>query len=380
MYSGSSPGYRDHRLERDHQRERDLLSGRSSSSIRGATSFHSSRSSRPKDLHHQTSYPPIGSSAQSSVRRSSGGGGGYGKSGAAGFFADEEDLLPRDPTSDLHYYGGMTSGVLERNHHHRGSSSHRGSGGGGGGASSTDTRTHQQLLCRCGSGGALPQDSPTSGGFITGAGGGSQYTLRSAQSLPSTPNAGRRPLSPQPPPILSAGLPRPGRLDLLPPLGCAPPAATRQELNLSSVPGAPPPPPPPPPPPVPVLQDLPRGPGEPCYAMYTSGGGVGGPPPPPGQDRTDLGPVVGGPPGGPGTLSESAVLAGDLGGEDGLGEPGGTAAARRAALQNWNQQRRSLRYRTRSQPLMKLSTLVIIAIAFIIIGFIVLSPLFHYFM
>jgi len=60
--------------------------------------------------------------------------------------------------------------------------------------------------------------------------------------------------------------------------------------------------------------------------------------------------------------------------------PGPPVNGRGPGMQQWSAQRRSLRYRTSSQPLMKLSTLVIAVIAIIIIGFIVLSPLFHYFM
>ncbi|XP_053200412.1 uncharacterized protein LOC128385564 [Panonychus citri] len=49
----------------------------------------------------------------------------------------------------------------------------------------------------------------------------------------------------------------------------------------------------------------------------------------------------------------------------------------RALNQVISQQRRSLRYRSSSQPLMKASSLIIGLVAVLIIGFIVLSPLFH---
>jgi len=76
-------------------------------------------------------------------------------------------------------------------------------------------------------------------------------------------------------------------------------------------------------------------------------------------------------------MSESAHLAPGDGGNDG----GAAAHAAFRGLQHWTtQQRRTLRYKTTSQPLMKLSTLVIVLLAFLIIGFIVLSPLFHYLM
>ncbi|RWS28306.1 hypothetical protein B4U80_10672 [Leptotrombidium deliense] len=207
----------------------------------------------------------------------------------------------------------MTSGGLERGTPR--CSSHRSSG--------------QSLLCRCGSGGALlPPPSPPASSTVASF-------ARGAQSLPSTPNACRRPLSPSP---------RPFRVDV------SADRAVQANRELSVVSG----PPPPPPPPVPVLPTLPRD--DLCYPMY----GVTG---------TTVGDC------GPSAMSESTVLAADLSGDE-----SSRTANRAQPFQQWTQQRRSLRYRTTSQPLMKFSTLLIVVIAFVIIGFIVLSPLFHYFM
>ena len=90
---------------------------------------------------------------------------------------------------------------------------------------------------------------------------------------------------------------------------------------------------------------------EPCYALYGTAPSTAG--------SAHL-------------ISESAVL--------NSAEEGDRPNAPMRALHHWTQQRRNLRYRASSQPLMKLSTLVIILLAFLIIGFIVLSPLFHYLM
>ncbi|RWS03539.1 hypothetical protein B4U79_09949, partial [Dinothrombium tinctorium] len=228
--------------------------------------------------------------------------------------------------SDLLYYGGMTSGAgIDRGT--RCSSSHRTSSG-------------QSLLCRCVSGGALlPPPSPPPPTST-----GSSFA-RGAQSLPSTPNACRRPLSPP--------SSRPFRLDIS---GAERTVPSSRELSASS--SGPPPPPPPPvsglPPPLP-RDDQQQ---QPCYGMFgtSTTGGVG----------SDCGPVG---------MSDSTVLAGDMAQDDDR-----TGGNRVQPFQQWTQQRRSLRYRTTSQPLMKFSTLLIVVIAFVIIGFIVLSPLFHYFM
>lgn len=187
-------------------------------------------------------------------------------------------------------------------------------------------------LCRCGSGGALPQQpgSPPLG-HAAGCGvGGGGPSFRAAQSLPSTPNTCRRPLSPQPPlsaarPAFDLGPPPPGRGQLVGFSGPLP-----DPLN----------PLPPPPPSAGGPADPFPWPLDPCPQQVTS---------------------------------ESAILA-----EEPLGGP--PTNGRHRAMQQWAAQRRSLRYRSSSQPLMKLSTLVIVVIAIIIIGFIVLSPLFHYFM
>lgn len=189
--------------------------------------------------------------------------------------------------TDLPYssgYGGITGGSTS-------SASQRSSGA--------------SLLCRCGSGGALlPQSSSPPSGAVSFA--------RSAQSLPSTPNACRRPLSP-----------------------------SMRTFALDADTGA-------------VLVGPCRDPcrDEPCYALY-------------GTAASNPGSECGV------AMSESAVLA-NSGGDE------GPPAFR--ALHHWTQQRRNLRYRTASQPLMKLSTLIIVLLAFLIIGFIVLSPLFHYLM
>jgi len=95
---------------------------------------------------------------------------------------------------------------------------------------------------------------------------------------------------------------------------------------------------------------------EPCYAVYGTAVST---------TDSDLG---------VGAMSESAVLSSNMP-DEGTGRPQPFRA-----LNHWTQHRRNLRYRTTSQPLMKLSTLIIVLLAFLIIGFIVLSPLFHYLM
>lgn len=217
--------------------------------------------------------------------------------------------------------------------------------------SSSSSNNNNALLCRCGSGGALPATgSPPPNLLSSGPVVSSSFvpttSFRGVQSLPSTPNACRRPLSPSPfsqsRPSYGLGLglglevvPPSGRIgfsDIGPPLSLPPPPMN-DPLGGGSVPRG---------------QD---------HFLFGSDGGGGGNPT--GQ-----------------TVSESAILAGDLStsNEDGIG-------GRFRALQQFNhQQTRSLRYRSSSQPLMKLSTLVIVVLALIIIGFIVLSPLFHYFM
>lgn len=206
---------------------------------------------------------------------------------------------------------------------------------------------HTANLCRCGSGPALPPpgSSPPPGSFPpvtfapgTAVGGsfGGHSSFRGVQSLPSTPNACRRPLSPPS---------RPYGLDFAPPT-----IGGRPSVGFTDI--LPPPPLPELPPPVSV------GPG-----------GLG-------PVRSSIDHYLFTNPGseGPGAMSESAVLAGDLSGDDGLG-------GRIRALQQFNhQQTRSLRYRSSSQPYMKLTTFAIVILALIIIGFIVLSPLFHYLM
>ena len=205
------------------------------------------------------------------------------------------------------------------------------------------TQHSSGLLCRCGSGGALPvipSGSPPPSGCPVVFGQTNQTTsFRGVQSLPSTPNACRRPLSP---PSRQTGL------HSIPPT-----IYGFQEQQIVAPPS-----------------------GRVGFSDITLGPPLTLPPPPDGASGINI-PRE---PGhfifeGSGPVSESAILAGDLSStEDGVG-------GRFRALQQFNhQQSRSLRYRSSSQPLMKLSTLVIVVLALIIIGFIVLSPLFHYFM
>ena len=171
-----------------------------------------------------------------------------------------------------------------------------------GSSSGSHRSSGASLLCRCGSGGALlvPASSPPSNCLV--------YS-RGAQSLPSTPNACRRPLSPSMRPLTSD-------------------ASTAHMIGVGFA-------------------------DEPCYALYGTAPSTAG------SDHI---------------ISESAVLNCNEDGEQ------IRPNAPMRALHHWTQQRRNLRYRASSQPLMKLSTLVIILLAFLIIGFIVLSPLFHYLM
>ena len=205
---------------------------------------------------------------------------------------------------------------------------------------SNQQQTGQQssLLCRCGSGGALPVPSSGSPPLPVvcpthSFGQSNSSSFRGVQSLPSTPNALRRPLSPNSlvsRPATNYGLevaPPSGRVgfsDIIPPLSL-PPVNHPEERTGQMIPQR-----------------------DQQHFVFE----------------------------GPGPVSESAILAGDLSStEDGI------LAGRFRALQQFNHhQARNLRYRSSSQPLMKLSTLVIVILALIIIGFIVLSPLFHYFM
>lgn len=91
------------------------------------------------------------------------------------------DDTARAVASDLLYrYGcqAMTADRLER------------------AASSRNYRPPQQPLCRCDSGGALP---PAGSSPPPAAGHFAQSSFRAAQSLPSTPNAARRPIDLPPP-------------------------------------------------------------------------------------------------------------------------------------------------------------------------------------
>ncbi len=213
--------------------------------------------------------------------------------------AQQQQALCRSPPNlddqqvltDFSYYG--LNRASHSGTHTTGSSSgsHRSSGA--------------SLLCRCGSGGALlPPNLSSSATALS-------YS-RGAQSLPSTPNAFRRPLSPSMRPIGLDG----------------------------STTG--------------VISGQYRD--EPCYAVYGTA---------PSTTGSDLG---------MGAMSESAVLSSNTA-DEGVSRP-----TPFRALHHWTQQGRNLRYRTTSQPLMKLSTLIIVLLAFLIIGFIVLSPLFHYLM
>lgn len=73
-------------------------------------------------------------------------------------------------------------------------------------------------------------------------------------------------------------------------------------------------------------------------------------------------------------LGENAGLAPGFG----IDNDGRSNSRARALNQVWSQQRRSTRYRNSgSQPLTKLSSLMFGIFAALVIGFIVLSPLFH---
>ncbi|KAI1307974.1 hypothetical protein HDE_00547 [Halotydeus destructor] len=247
--------------------------------------------------------------------------------------------------------------------HHTRSRSYRGGGSSTGGQAIIGGQhlppSQQAALCRCGSGGALPQSPPP--GHCGPGGGGVGPSYRAAHSLPSTPNALRRPLSPAPHLQLQPTQ-RPFGLDLGPPgqLGIRPLLASGYPPGIN--------------------------PSHPEVNGPPSGLGGGGGPLGPQQSLPPGGPLSALPLGGDpfplppvhwpssdqlGPVSDSAALAD----QSGLAGPRGSRA-----LNQWAAHSRNLRYRTSSRPLMKFSTLVIIVIAIIIIGFIVLSPLFHYFM
>lgn len=247
--------------------------------------------------------------------------------------------------NDLLYYGqhsGMTAGGPHSSDiHHR----HSTAGGVPRGSIRAGNQHPSAALCRCGSGGALPPppSSPPPGSHY-GLGGGHHPSFRAAQSLPSTPNACRRPLSPPLHNLVLPPLPRPFGLDL----GSATNGGIRPVLGFGDI--APPQ----------ILHAAPVN----HSALPSSDGCYFGP-------ASNM-------PGdcGPGPMSDSAAV---LGNEDLSGNGNGNGATRaRAFQQQWAAQRRTIGYRTTSQPLMKLSTLVIVLIAIIIIGFIVLSPLLHY--
>uniref|UniRef100_T1JV76 Uncharacterized protein n=1 Tax=Tetranychus urticae TaxID=32264 RepID=T1JV76_TETUR len=229
---------------------------------------------------------------------------------------------------DSRYYGVMTTGAIDSSFPRTRSSSYRKVPDRSSGQSS--------LLCRCGSGGALlpsPSPPPCIPPVISGF-------ARGAQSLPSTPNANRRLIS------LSPRLDRTFRLDI----------GSERRKQDHSIPGAQIQVPIPPPPPAPVLGM------EPCYQGYNSSNAA--------LDCSGAG------------VSESTVLASGMGMDEDPASSGHhhhrpSGARVRALNQVLSQQRRSLRYRTSSQPLMKVSSLVIGVVAVLIIGFIVLSPLFH---
>lgn len=230
----------------------------------------------------------------------------------------------------------------------------------GGSHRSSGTSVH---LCRCGSGGPLLPANTSPPSLPPLQHGSSQLPTsaysRLVQSLPSTPNASRRPVSPMRPSCQM----QPQHLD-----SSQPPTGPMAALHLQQQQ---------PPNNQPPGQPLPQ-------QMYGATGtdcGLGAGPPPrpllppndsPASFRTD-------PRRGPG--------AGDA-------PPGRPAPKGLRALHQWtrgqrarsNSRGRALTARsplTHSggvQPLMKLSTLVIVLLAFLIIGFIVLSPLFHYLM
>ncbi|XP_074604281.1 uncharacterized protein LOC141857684 [Brevipalpus obovatus] len=219
----------------------------------------------------------------------------------------------------------MTSGALDSLVSRTRSSTHRKVPDRSSGQSSS-------LLCRCGSGGALLPPSSSPPGFNPV----SSCFTRGAQSLPSTPNTNRRLISPSP------------RLDRTSRANIAP-ERKKQDHSI---------PPPPPsgqlpilPPPIP---GLPRA-VDPCHTGYGMTGST--------IERGPLG------------MGENTALNPGLG-VDNEGRSIGSRA--RTLNQVWSQQRRAIRYRaSSSQPLMKASSLVIGLIAALVIGFIVLSPLFH---
>lgn len=220
-------------------------------------------------------------------------------------------------------------------------------------------------LCRCGSGGPLlpsasnsppahpPLPPPPSNPLPTSA-----YS-RLVQSLPSTPNASRRPVSPMRP-SLCHHLPQQHLLDSVQSqvgahlkhqhLGQHQPAQLYGSVGAS---------------------------GPECVVLGAPGSGTSAAPLIPPNDSTSF------------HVENSRVAGAET-------TSAGTAHKGLRAIQQWT---RSQRQRSNSrnrpgllnsrschsraggvQPLMKLSTLVIVLLAFLIIGFIVLSPLFHYLM
>ena len=221
-------------------------------------------------------------------------------------------------------------------------------------------------LCRCGSGGPLmPSElnSPTAlrspppcNSLPTSA-----YS-RLVQSLPSTPNASRRPISPMRPSfchqlpqqhIIDTGQFSSGQVTSLRHLSQPPPAALFSQVGVS---------------------------GSDCVALGASTTGTTGPPLISSNDS-------------PASFRANSIGQTTAGNND---NTTGRTTPGKGLIQQWTRSqrnRRSSRHKsvgflnrnklTNSngvQPLMKLSTLVIVLLAFLIIGFIVLSPLFHYLM
>ena len=197
----------------------------------------------------------------------------------------------------------------------------------GGSSSASHRSSGASLLCRCGSGGALLPQTPSSPPPSSNT----QLThSRGAHSLPSTPNPNRRPTSPNVPRQSFGG-------------GSDRQYEFERQKSL-------------------ILSSHSRDNSEPCYSLYGTH-----------NASSNLGSDIGG----PGAMSESAVLAAV---SDGSNDGGASRQLGFRGFNHWTHQTRALRYRTTSQPLMKLSTLIIVLLAFLIIGFIVLSPLFHYLM
>lgn len=178
-------------------------------------------------------------------------------------------------------------------------------------SSSTRSPYRSSQLCRCGSGGALPGQSiippllppPLDSGSPPALFAPSSF--RTVQSLPSTPNTNRRPISP--------------------PINTAAANTTAATVAASNRPSDHRPSQPPSGPPF-----IGADPSRPEYFLFDPAG------------------------------TEATALAPDL--ETGRAIGGHT----------------STRFRSSSQPLAKLSSFIIVLLAIIIIGFIVLSPVFHY--